>query len=43
MKPIYRDRIETVLEPFGRILQPLGCVLFCSMGWLVSGILSLKQ
>lgn len=40
MNPVIRDRIGTVLQPFGWILHPLGCLFFCATGWLISAILS---
>lgn len=40
MNPSNRDRIGTVVEPFGWILQPLGCLFFCAIGWLISANLS---
>lgn len=35
-----RDRIEELLKPFGWVLQPLGCFVFCAVGWLISSLLS---
>jgi hypothetical protein len=40
MIPDNRDRIEELLKPFGWVLKPLGCFVFCSAGWLISSLLS---
>ena len=40
MIPVNRDRIEELFKPFGWVLQPVGCFLFCLAGWLISSLLS---
>ena len=40
MIPDNRDRIEELLKPFGWVLKPLGCFVFCLAGWLISSLLS---
>ena len=40
MIPNKRDRVGEVIAPLGWVLQPLGCVLFCATGWLISYLFS---